>query len=425
MVTTSQELNKTRLEVFMFFILMVVLMPTRHHPVDFEIWTNWAVYIHQHGLLNVYNNPRVDYHPIYLYALYIFDKLQGTESNIIANINYIKLFPLVFDFLPIIALCCFRNAAISRKIPYMFLLLNAAYFMDSLVWGQIDSVHINLTFLALIFALEKPYWSAVLFAAALAAKLQAIIFFPVLFIAWIYSFRSIKEWLIAILLIIVTIIVLCMPFIASGHSDQLIRLVTTAVGRYPYVSISGFNMWFFLPINPNHTDDRNTFFLLSYKHTGLLLFFLSSGVILLTALLKTIAAKLSKNISRDELVKMLLLAAGVINVYFYYFNTEMHERYALPSVILFFFYGVYSGNYKPYILISICTFLAMDKCFPDYLPIVHYKIIYASRVISIWFTAMLLYGSYEFYRQYKPGAAYKELMQQIRHSANSTPRSML
>ena len=62
-----------------------------------------------------------------------------------------------------------------------------------------------------------------------------------------------------------------------------------------------------------------------------------------------------------------------------------------------------SRNYKLYILASIPFLLSLDKCMPDYLPIVHYKFIYASKVIALWYTATVIYGSYLFYKLVNEG----------------------
>ncbi len=99
--------------------------------------------------------------------------------------------------------------------------------------------------------------------------------------------------------------------------------------------------------------------------------------------------------------ELLFLSTGLLCLYFFYFNSQMHERYAHPIIILFFFYAVVSKNYKLYILASIPYLLSLDKSFsfPDgYLPIVHYKFIYASGIIAGWYTVTLVYGSCLFYR---------------------------
>lgn len=383
------------------FLMYAIMLPRDHMQLDFEYWTNWAIYIHEHGVLNVYNNPfMVDYHPIYLYILGAFGAIQGSTTDIAVNINSIKLVPLFFDFLPIVVLCGFRQQFIKRDIPFLFLLLNIAYMYNSMIWGQIDSVYVNLIFLAVVVGFTRPYLSAALFALSLGTKLQAIVYLPLLFLVWLYAANGIKTFIGIIATLAVVLGVIALPFILAGNGDKLLHVVTSAVGRYPQVSITGFNIWYLIYNgNPNHTVDTETYFILSFKTWGFLLFFGLSGYTLLVALLHTIKEKLSSN--REALMQMLLLTGALITLYFYYFNTQMHERYAHAMIIFLFFYGVLSKNYKLYILASIPYFLSLEKVFPNYLPIAHPKILFASKVIAILYTITIGYAMYEFFKQYK------------------------
>lgn len=408
-----KELTKTRLEVLLVFILVCVMMPTRHMEIDFEFWTDWALKIHRLGLTNVYTDYTVNYHPVWMYVLYIHDKIQGSEELIIANINNIKYFATFFDFLPIIVLCCFRKSLINENIPYLFLLLNIAYLFNSVIWGQLDSVYTNLSFLALLFAFTNPVLSAFLIACALATKLQTIVFIPLLFIIWLYSVRNFRTVLLMILVIASTLLLIMLPFIIAGKAMAVVNVVFGAVGRYPWVSICAFNIWYLIMTgNPNHTADSDIYFILSYKQFGLLLFLLFSAATILPFMFRLIRQRLANEPANSETQKMLMLVAGLISFYFYYFNTQMHERYASPIVIFFFFWGVFSKNYKLYILASISYFLTLDKCFPDYLPIVHYKIIYASKVITIWYTITLAYALYLFFKEYSIKREFQLLKEQ-------------
>lgn len=408
-----KELTKTRLEVLLLFVLVVVMMPTRHMEIDFEFWTDWALKIHRLGLTNVYTDYTVNYHPVWMYVLYVYDLLQGSEALIKANINNLKYFATIFDFLPIVVLCCFRKSLITEKIPYSFLLLNIAYLFNSVIWGQLDSVHTNLSFLALLTGFSNPVLSAFLFACALGTKLQTIVYIPLLCIIWLYSVRNFKTAIFMLLIIALTLLFIMLPFIMAGKAMAVINVVLGAVGRYPWVSICAFNIWYLIMTgNPNHTPDSDIYFILTYKQLGLLLFLLFSAVTLLPFLFMLMRQRLAKDTAGSETQKMLMLTAGLITFYFYYFNTQMHERYASPIVIFFFFWGVFSKNYKLYILASISYFLTLDKCFPDYLPIVHYKIIYASKVITIWYTITLAYALYLFFKEYSIKKEYRQLKEQ-------------
>jgi Gpi18-like mannosyltransferase len=396
-----KETTKARIEIGLVFLLFIFIMPTRNMVFDFEFWRDWALQIHRHGLASIYDHPTTDYHPFYFYILWMYDKLQGTEANIIANLNQLKYFTLFFDFLPIVVLTCFRQRLVSEKIPYLYLLLNIAYLFNTMAWGQVDAIHTNLLFLAVVVAFYYPIGSSILFALALAMKPQAIIFIPILGIIWLYSVRNIATWAGMAFSICATLAVVALPFIIGGSFDKIWHVVTGAVGRYPLVSVCAFNIWYLITgINPEHTPDSNTYILLSYRHWGLLLFFTSSACILLPLLFRILRSKAAKIIPSADIQQMTMLASGLITLCFFYFNTQMHERYAHAIIIFFFFYGVYSKNYKLYILASIPYLLSLDKCFPDYLPVYHYKIIWASKVIAIWYTSTLVYAGYEYFRQY-------------------------
>src|SRR5579863_2075461 len=104
------SLTKTRVELLLLFILYVVILPRMYMDYDMGFWRQWALYLHQHGLQAAYapGSP-INYFPIYVYGLYFYDLLQGTDANIIHNINGIKILFVCFDFLPIVVLCGFRQ----------------------------------------------------------------------------------------------------------------------------------------------------------------------------------------------------------------------------------------------------------------------------------------------------------------------------
>jgi hypothetical protein len=117
----DNSLTKSRIELLMLFALYLVILPRVSMDYDMTYWREWALYIHQHGIANVYSAASpINYFPVFVYGLYAYDLLQGTDANIIHNINNIKILFLCFDFLPIVVLCCFRQRILSFKIPYLF-----------------------------------------------------------------------------------------------------------------------------------------------------------------------------------------------------------------------------------------------------------------------------------------------------------------
>ncbi len=400
----GDSLKKTRIEIVLLFILYLFILPRVSMEYDMGFWREWALNIHRIGLANTYNTS-INYFPVYVYFLYIYDLLQGTEINIINNINNIKIFFVFFDFLPLIVLCCFRQRIFNFKIPYLYLLLNIAYVFNSMVWGQIDCIYTNLAFLAIIIAVYYPVLGASIYILALNTKLQAIEFLPFIIVILFYSIRQYKTLLLTIVSIVLTQFLIVLPFILNGGIAKLVSIVTHSVGLYNRLSISAFNFWYLVNNNnPYEIVDTDKWFLVSYRVAGLVLFSISAVFIMLPFLIK-IWKHRKLNLQPDKhFYETLFLGIGMLCLCFFYFNSEMHERYAHPIIIFFFFYGVVSNNYKLFILASIPYILSLDKCFsyPDgYLPIYHYKFIYASKIIAIWYTLTLVYGSYLYYFLYK------------------------
>lgn len=406
----DQSLPKARLELSVLFLLYMFLLPRAYMEYDMGFWRDWALYIHRHGLAHAYDGT-INYFPVYIYGLYIYDLLQGTEAHIIQHINSIKVLFVCFDFLPVAVLCCFRHKLLDFKIPYFYLLLNIAYVFNSMIWGQIDSIYTNLSFLAIITAIRYPAAGLWLYVLALNSKPQAIEFLPVVAAVLLYSIRQARQIFIAGAGAVLLQFLLLLPFIATGGPAKLLHVATHVVGLYNNLSICAFNIWYLITrSNPYFIKDTDIYLLFSYRTWGLVMFALSAGWVMVPLIKRLIQLRLAKLQFDKHTYQLLFLATGLLCLYFFYFNTQMHERYAHPIIIFFFFYGVTSGNYKLYALASIPYLLSLDKCFPDYLPIVHYKIIYASVIIAIWYTATVAYGTYLYYKLIKGAAEHANIV---------------
>jgi Gpi18-like mannosyltransferase len=398
----DNSLQKTRIEIGLLFLLYLIIMPGAYMEYDMGYWREWALYIHNHGLSATYNSGSpINYFPVYVYALYIYDLLQGTTANIAHNINNIKSLFIFFDFLPLMVLCCFRQRLLTYKIPYLFLLLNVAYVFNSMVWGQIDSIYTNLAFLAIVSGLLYPAAGTMLYVLALNTKPQAIEFAPVMAMVLLYSVRSYRQAAIAVLGAMAVQLLLLIPFMHDGGPARLAGFAAGSVGLYHNLSISAFNIWYLITGgNPYFIDDTTTYIGGSYRAWGLAMFAASALWVLVPLLKQVWSLRKHVLLFSHKAYQMLFLGTGLLCLCFFYFNSQMHERYAHPIIIFFFFYGVVSRNYRLVVLASIPYFLSLDKAFsfPDgYLPIVHYKFIYASKVLALWYTALMLYSGYLWY----------------------------
>ena len=397
----ENSIKQTRIEIILLFCLYLIILPRMSMELDMGYWKNWALIIHRQGLGNAYNSS-INYFPVYLYGLYFYDLLQGNEVNIIANIYCIKILMICIDFLPIVVLSCFKQRLLNFKIPHLYLLLNIAYIFNSMVWGQIDCIYTNLAFLAIISGLFYPIIGGVFYLLALNTKPQAIEFLPIVLLVLYFGIHSLKTTFLVLATCIGTQVLLLLPFMNSGGIPKLWQHVTHSVDLYNNLSICAFNIWYLIAKgNPFFINDKDTFIIFSYKTFGLVMFAVSLLFVCIPMTKMVIKVKKIKSRPNIRFYETIFLGTGMLCLFFFYLNTQMHERYVHPVVIFFFFYGVVSKNYKPYILISIPYFLSLDKCFSypgGFLPIYHYKALYASKIIAIWYTVAVTYGSYLYYR---------------------------
>ncbi len=457
------KLWRVRISLFLFFILVVILMPWHaipYKPFDFRYWQQWAGYMYSHKYADIVNLHGVSYPPIILYILYLFAKTQSSIEAINQNIYFIKIVPLFFDMLPIIILCGFWQATfyrsrsgsrdsppwrgrggstrvlavekdpsrtpahagfqpsssnfppINKHIPYWALLLNIAYLYNSIIWGQMDSIYTSFCFLAIFVAITNPLASLLLFVLALNTKLQSIIFLPVLLILWLQSVHSSKTVLKMLVSSLVLQCIIVLPFIIAGNLAKLWPTMTFAAGYYSFVSNSAHNIWWGLLLLhklPYQIQDSETFFIFSYKVWGYIMFFTTSGVALLPLFLKALKLRKEKQKPDDTFMGLLMLVSGIIALMFFFVNTQMHERYAHPMMIFFFFYGVYSKNYWLYILSSLCYLLNMDMGAPGLLPINYSLWVFNVSANVLYYTVLVAGCYFVLFRKYSPVKEWRQL----------------
>jgi hypothetical protein len=238
--------------------------------------------------------------------------------------------------------------------------------------------------------------SIIFFLLAMNFKLQAVIFMPLMVLLLLpvligqFSWRKIALW-IAVPLTLQVIIVL--PFWLGGDSENLWHVLSGSMGRYPYVSMNAYNMWYWLVAGDltNLTDER-LFLGLSYKNWGLALFFATSLLALLPLLVNVFAVLLRKGtqISIDK----ILLIGSLIPLLFFFFNTQMHERYSHPAIIFAAAYSIITKRFFPYILISVAYFLNMEGVLRYFSFLIdNYDVLMFNKsfVAVIYFYAILLF----------------------------------
>ena len=124
--------------------------------------------------------------------------------------------------------------------------------------------------------------------------------------------------------------------------------------------MNAFNFWDIVLVEDTFTlSDKTTFLGISYKNIGILLFFISSFFALFPLLYQVIKNKINQN-QTNLSFNLVVLAYALIPVLFFYFNTQMHERYIHPAFLPIIAFSFYNKKYMLLFLFSIAYFLNLE-----------------------------------------------------------------
>jgi len=384
----------------MLFTFCFMTVPHDGHAWDMNCWRVWADYIFINGLGNIYNSG-TDYLPLFHYILKAFGNIQGSIKSIDDNIYYLKLITLIFDFI----LGFFIALTIKKKEntwdnvllnTILFYLLNLPILYNTIIWGQVDAILTCFIFISCYFAFKKRILLSLIFIIfAINFKLQAIIFLPIIglmilpVIVSTFSTKNLAKWVLLPLLLQLLII---LPFIIAKTTDNLWYTVTNSVGKYPQVSMNAYNIWdLFLPGKDLRAmTDRDLFMKMSFNHWGLLMFFISSGIALFP-LTKYVYLSLVRNREWDIPLEIFLITCTLIPLLFFYFNTQMHERYSHPTFAFLITYALYKKRPIVAAIGCLAYFLNLEGVL-HYLQLYNYKTLVFNRtfISSLFLLTIIL-----------------------------------
>ena len=352
--------------VLLLFVFLSFLFPyLPGHESDNSLWAAWSWHIRVHGLGKAYGSG-TNYLPLYQWVMWLFGKLVGHPDHIGLRIGYLRCFTLAFDILGLWYAWKWMDRKTSFFVLLFFNLLNVAYAYNTVFWGQVDGIMTTLVFMALFFAhRQKMVWSSIFFLLALNMKLQAVIFLP----AWgplglyaVVNRRSLKPVLYSLLAMAAVQALILLPFLEEKDGmKQVWDVVTHSMGMYPRVSMNAYNFWYWVwPQDPGNVNDATLLVGgLSCKAAGLLLF----SAALLLALWPLLVAVWRKIRGAEAPVcqRQLWLACSLTAILFFFFNTQMHERYCHPAFLFLAAWSFSSRRFLPYLLFSLAYFLNMES----------------------------------------------------------------
>ncbi|CAN5127604.1 hypothetical protein BH09BAC1_BH09BAC1_24070 [soil metagenome] len=398
--STEMTPFKFGLLICSLFIVLAFGLPAKAFTSDMVFWNWWSDEILLHGIAHINSNGS-NYPPLIHYFFWVFAKINGSVESINHNLKYVKLIPLAFDFIGALSLFFLMPRFKRDWFAPLFLLLNIAYLYNSYCWGQVDSIHTTLTLIAFIFALkERAAFSLLFFVLAVNMKVQAIIFLPLLGLLLLPTFIAQPKNIATALgtAILVQLLVL-LPFILEGTVPEVWATITGSVDFYPIISMNAFNYWhLFFNSQQAWELDSQLFAGITYKHWGLLLFCLTSAMALFPLLLISLNSIWRKDFSTPAYRMIVFLSAGLIALVFFYFNTQMHERYSHPALIMVFIFSWYSKKYLLSVIVFAAYFLNMEKI-ARFLELENYHtLIFSPIFIALLYLASILLAFYHLYK---------------------------
>jgi Gpi18-like mannosyltransferase len=387
-----------------FLLLSVIISGIKGFGFDYECFEKWVIYGRANGLRNAYGSG-TDYPPLYQYFLWAFGKLAGSAEVVHQRLSLLKIPTLLFDFGSLYVVYNWIEKRYSFLSVLIIALGNIAYSYDTLIWGQIDAIWMGLVFTALFFAWRRLLiCSTICIVLACCTKLQSIVFVPLWAVLSLYALASLNpaaRWRKAGLSIgaaCTLLIALLLPFILGNGGLAAIReIVALAAKRFPTLTLSADNMWPLVIKRAGEIpDDTRVLLGITYKWLGLILFGLASIAAMLPVLKYMLREARIKRFAVPDR-ELLWLCGAITGLAFFYFNTEMHERYAYPAGIFLIAYSLYTRKWWPLLFYSLALFLNLEVImrwldFPNYHTFIfHPRFIAALYFVTLLWLAVLLF----------------------------------
>jgi len=326
--TIYQKIKKSSLETRaiygIFIILFIITILIRVSLVkfqsgDYATFSGWYDFLKLHGI-HSFKYSFSDYNPPYTYFLYIATLLP--VSKIVA----IKSILIFFDY--VLALSVYFFVKLFRPKNYMpiiaslVVLFLPTVLLTSAFWGQFDEFYTAFIVFSLYFGLKgKSRWAWIFFGIAIAIKLQAIFFLPVLLLM---IFKRIK-WYDAIWGIVSFVVLTFPPLLVGRSFSSIINIYKNQTNLFSgLLTLNAPSMWAWVPS-------------IDFQYFNKFGIYLTGATALLLILFGVIYKKYKKVDFVVFTSLMLILMPFLL--------PQMHERYFFPagigSLLLAFIYPEY------------------------------------------------------------------------------------
>jgi hypothetical protein len=389
--------------IFLFF---AIFLPSGGFRNDIKFFASWSNFVYEHGIADAYKS-RMNYQPINIYLFYIIGFYQKYFGNISDTYNILKLIVLIFDMWGIWLIT--RFTAPKRHIRILlFSFINIAFWYNTLIWGQIDSIFSTLAFASVYMAIKGNIKNALMFMLlSLNFKLQAIIFVPIILIfllPFLYKPFHLKGIMVVLTSLLFTQLAIIFPNWLHQELGQVKNVITESIDYYPVVSMNAYNFWeLLLEGNLITLKDNIVVNGLSYKNWGLLMFFVTSFIALTPLLIITFRKRNDEFIfysNNQNTLNIIFLSCGLIPLLFFFFNTQMHERYSHPALLFIFAFSYVNKNCIPLMLFSIAYFLNLEGVLHAFkrFGLIDNPILFSRSFIATYYAILILYMFFYLYK---------------------------
>ena len=326
---------------FAFLLRLILAATSRGFDNDVACFSGWALRAFRGGFANFYSpDTFTDYPPGYIYVLYVIGAiLEKFHIDAFSGLGLILLrFPSLLCDLFAGTLVYFAGTKYLNKEKGLLFaaayLFNPAVILNSVVWGQVDSI-LTLAVIALCILLldRKIVPAAFVFVAGLLFKPQMLIFTPLLlygiyeyeilgFVNWKKFFTDLAGGLLAIACLFLGM----MPF----GLENVLPQYTDTLASYPYASVNAYNFWAMIGLNWNTQNDM--FLGITYATWGTI------AIVVLTI----ISAVIFELLRRKNRTERYTLAGAFLITTTFHFSVRMHERYVYPVMLLLLFTAILS-----------------------------------------------------------------------------------
>jgi hypothetical protein len=310
----------------------LILLPTAGFALDLVQLYEWGRCFVRHDWLGMYDCPSGITHPPLSVSLFgatfgALHALGGDTSTFEDNaavIIALKLPSLICEYVLITLvfwLVWQRAGVLWAGVAAAALLFDPGFAVVTAWWGQTDAIYSVFVLLGVaLLRRDRPRLAWLALGLALLAKIQTIMFLPVLAVLTLrrFGWRTAIRSAAGFGLVFVAGVI---PFLLVG-GDETLRPFTKTVDLFPYITNGAYNLWFWLTgaSQAVQLDSRELAAGVSYKQAGLALLVLGETLLCARAWLLP---------DRDD--DFLLLAAA--NLVFFMLPTQMQVRYLYPGLV--------------------------------------------------------------------------------------------